>query len=144
MEERTLSTDAELVARIAVNFLRNAFKYSPHDAPVGLEMRRHENGALEVRVWDRGPGIPDGEHEYIFDLYARLERDAGSHLRASSGLGLAFCYAAARAVSGHVRVENNDEGGSTFVLSAPDLRSPGHGPPSDGWPVDGQETTRSS
>jgi signal transduction histidine kinase len=117
-----LATDIELVARIALNFLRNAFKYASPRSPVTLSTRRVDD-ALEITVSDQGPGIPEQERERIFEAYERLERGDDPHVRQSSGLGLAFCRAAARALGGQVWVEGNADGGSTFGVRVPDLRA---------------------
>jgi signal transduction histidine kinase len=117
-----LATDIELVARVVLNFLRNAFKYAPPRSPITLSARRVDN-ALEIRVSDQGPGIPEREHERIFEAYERLGRGDDPHVRQSTGLGLAFCRVAARALGGQVWVEGNADGGSTFGVRVPDLRA---------------------
>ena len=117
-----LATDIELVTRVALNFLRNAFKYAPPGSPVTLSTRRVDN-ALEITVSDQGPGIPEHERERIFEAYERLEQSDDPHVRQSSGLGLAFCRVAARTLGGQVWVEGNGDGGSTFGVRVPDLRA---------------------
>ncbi len=45
----------------------NAVKYGPADRPIDVSVEGNAD-AVRVRILDRGPGIPDGEHETIFQL----------------------------------------------------------------------------
>jgi two-component system, OmpR family, sensor histidine kinase RstB len=78
-------------------------------------------GAMaELRVCDRGPGVPEALRERIFEPFFRLpghaEREGGV------GLGLALVKQIAERHGGRVRCEARDPaqgGGSCFVLSLP-------------------------
>jgi two-component system sensor histidine kinase RstB len=70
-----------------------------------------------LRVCDRGPGVPEGLRERIFEPFFRLpghaEREGGI------GLGLSLVRQIALRHRGSVRCEPRDGGGSCFVLSLP-------------------------
>ncbi len=67
-------SDQRLVRRILQNFISNALRYT-RSGRVVMGVRRRENGcALELQVWDTGPGIPPEDRESIFDEYRRLAR----------------------------------------------------------------------
>ncbi len=103
-------------ARILVNLLENARKYSPSDTPVDLTVRR-EGAMMRITVADRGPGVPPDESERIFDaLYrpAAARPDVGS-----AGLGLAIARGLAEAQGGTVTYAAREGGGSEFTLSLP-------------------------
>jgi two-component system sensor histidine kinase KdpD len=71
-----------------------------------------------LSVADRGPGIPRGEHEKIFQRFYRLERDRRSHVK-GSGLGLAICKGIVEAHHGRIWVEDRKGGGSIFYIALP-------------------------
>ncbi|WP_372506642.1 sensor histidine kinase [Actinomadura madurae] len=66
--------------------LENAFKYSPDGGTVSVRARR-EGSRIVVTVTDEGIGIPDGDHERIFERF--VQGDAGDRRRFGGiGLGL--------------------------------------------------------
>jgi signal transduction histidine kinase len=103
-----------LLRRALRNLLENAQRYGGTD--LGVQVRRTAQGA-EVRVCDRGPGVPEAFRERIFEPFFRLpghaEREGGI------GLGLALVRQIAQAHGGRVRCEERPGGGSCFVLSLP-------------------------
>jgi signal transduction histidine kinase len=108
--------------RVAVaNLVRNALAYSDPDTKVEITMRRWD-GMVRVSVTSRGPTIPEGERQSIFDPFVRGSETAGDAL--STGLGL---FMARRVVEGHGgRIwADSDEGGTTFHLQVPTGRVAG-------------------
>ena len=57
----------------------------------------HENGGVQIRVSDTGPGIPPEHHEQIFDEYFQIKNPQREHEK-GSGLGLAICKRLAHAM----------------------------------------------
>jgi two-component system phosphate regulon sensor histidine kinase PhoR len=97
---------------IVQNLIDNAVKYG-NNTPVTV---RAERIARRVRlaVADRGPGIPDGHEDRIFERFYRL--DAGrSRDRGGSGLGLAIVKSQIEAIGGRVWVEHASPG-ARFVV----------------------------
>jgi two-component system osmolarity sensor histidine kinase EnvZ len=95
--------------RILTNLLENALRYGGDEAP---RVELNCNGtAAEVRILDRGPGIPEGEREAVFQPFYRLEasrsRDTGG-----SGLGLAIVRQLADACGFRVQLEPRPGGGT--------------------------------
>ena len=75
---------------------------------------------------DRGPGIPAGEQERIFDRFVRGTAAQGRAVR-GSGIGLALVKYIAEAHGGRIRVESpvfDDGTGTAFVLQLPALTQP--------------------
>jgi two-component system sensor histidine kinase KdpD len=104
--------------RALVNLLENALKYSAPDTLVELIVSR-DGPWLSFAVADRGPGVPAGERERIFDPFYRPPgalADSGS-----SGLGLTIARRLAEAQRGSVTVEARADGGSVFTLRVPAL-----------------------
>ena len=106
--------DEKLLRRAVRNLLENARRYGGDD--VDTRVMATLTGA-ELRVSDRGPGVPEAYRERIFEAFFRLpghaEREGGV------GLGLALVRQIAQAHGGSVRCEPREGGGSSFVLSLP-------------------------
>jgi two-component system sensor histidine kinase KdpD len=112
--------DAVMLERLLVNLLDNAIKYTPPGTPLGITARV-VGDALEVAVWDAGPGLPPGQERILFERFARGQRESAI---AGVGLGLAICQALVAAHGGHIRAENRPEGGARFVFTLPLTASP--------------------
>ncbi|HSN34670.1 MAG TPA: ATP-binding protein, partial [Ideonella sp.] len=90
-----------LLRRAARNLLENARRYGGDD--VSVELHRSPAGMVELRVADRGPGVPEAARERIFEPFYRLpghaEREGGV------GLGLALVRQIAQAHQGRAHCE---------------------------------------
>ena len=76
---------------------------------------------VTVEVADRGPGVPPGEEQRLFD---KLYRGQPAGVRRGFGLGLAICRGILEAHGGHIWVENRPAGGATFRFTLPLQGSP--------------------
>jgi two-component system sensor histidine kinase KdpD len=118
--------DAVLIELVLVNLLENALKYTPASSP--LEIRAEaQTGAVEVTVADRGPGIPPGEQQRIFDKFYRV----GGSPVGGAGLGLAICRGIVMAHGGRLFVASRDGGGAEFKFQLPIDGQPPELSPSD-------------
>lgn len=104
----------KLLRRAIRNLLENARRYS--QGPVLVQVKR-QGGRAEVRVCDRGPGVPDSERERIFEPFYRLR--GASEREGGVGLGLALVRSIAQRHQGSAHCEANPGGGACFVLSLP-------------------------
>lgn len=105
--------DAVLIEQVLVNLLTNAQRHAP-----GRDMTLRaweEPGWVHLEVADRGPGIPAGFQDRIFEKFFRLP-EAGE---GGVGLGLAICRAIVQAHGGSIHVEDRPGGGSSFRLALP-------------------------
>ncbi|MFJ5262120.1 DUF4118 domain-containing protein [Streptomyces sp. NPDC088387] len=119
-----VAVDAGLLERSVANLVENAVKYSPPERPV-LVAASALAGRVEVRVVDRGPGVPDDAKERIF---APFQRYGDAPRGAGVGLGLAVARGFAEAMGGTLTAEDTPGGGLTMVLSlraAPPRETPG-------------------
>ena len=112
--------DRDALAQVLVNLLSNAEKYSGQRKEIRVEVRPSAKspGNLEVRVLDRGLGVPAGARERIFEQFYRAHDSLSSGIQ-GSGLGLTLARQIARAHGGDVTCEPRDDGGSCFVLRVP-------------------------
>ncbi|MDQ8045715.1 MAG: ATP-binding protein, partial [Patulibacter sp.] len=107
--------DPVLLERILANLISNAVRYGGAAGPITVraEILR---GACELRVIDRGPGVPEAERESMFAPFQRLgDRDA----TAGIGLGLAVARGFAAALHATLEADATPGGGLTMLLRLP-------------------------
>jgi two-component system, OmpR family, sensor kinase len=99
----------DLVRSAIENVLRNAVRYSPAGAPVDVSVERAKPGVV-VSIRDRGPGVPDGDLQRIFEPFFRV---AESRDRASGGegIGLAITAQVMKTYGGSATAANMQDGG---------------------------------
>jgi len=103
-----------LLRRAIRNLLENARRYGAGETSVELGSR---NGAAEIRVNDRGPGVPAALRERIFEPFYRLP--GASERNGGVGLGLALVKSITERHGGSVRCEDRPGGGASFVITLP-------------------------
>jgi two-component system sensor histidine kinase KdpD len=108
-----VSFDPLLIEQVLMNLLDNAMKYTPPETPVELSASV-QDGDIIFEIADRGPGVPPGEEERIFDKFVR-----SSATGAGIGLGLTICRAIITAHGGRIWAANRPDGGAVFSFSLP-------------------------
>jgi two-component system, OmpR family, sensor histidine kinase KdpD len=106
--------DGVLIEQVLVNLLENALKYTPTGSPVTISAWQEANQVL-VEVADRGPGIPAGEEEAIFEKFHRAPGSCASGV----GLGLAISRGIVSAHGGRIWAANRPGGGAAFRFTLP-------------------------
>ncbi len=104
--------DAPRFAQVVANLLTNALQHSPDDAQVDLTVRL-EGRMLDLRVRDRGVGVPEAEREHIFEPFV-TGRQRGT------GLGLPLARRICQLHGGTLTVSNHPEGGAVFQVRIPE------------------------
>ncbi|WP_246336851.1 ATP-binding protein [Flexivirga oryzae] len=107
--------DAGLVERVLANLLENALRYSPGRQEVVLTAERLGRW-VELRVMDRGPGVPESERTGIF---APFQRYGDGHRGDGVGLGLAVSKGLTEAMDGTLEAEDTPGGGLTMCVRLP-------------------------
>ncbi|CAG9266315.1 ATP-binding protein [Paraburkholderia unamae] len=100
--------------RCLTNLVSNAVRYG-EQAQITV---RDSGSGVEIRVADRGPGIPEEEIERVFAPFYRLDASR-SKATGGTGLGLAIAQDVAIRHRGSLRLENRVEGGLVAVLRIP-------------------------
>jgi two-component system sensor histidine kinase/response regulator len=110
--------DNRLLRRAIENLLSNAIKFSPAGQAIDVEAL-HGAGRVEIRIADRGSGVPPEGRDHLFDkfggTYARRASD-----RRGYGLGLYFVRLVAEAHGGGVSVADREGGGTVMSLRLPE------------------------
>ena len=114
-----VEADRKLLRRVFANVIENAVAWSP----AGTLVRVNAGIAgdhVEVRVIDRGPGIPPSRREAVFLPFERPGETGvadGDADLADIGLGLAVARGLVEAIGGSIAIEDTPGGGATVVCS---------------------------
>ncbi len=94
--------------------IENSVKY----ADWGNVSAKAVDGSASIVVEDSGPGIPEEDHEKVFEPFTRLE---GSRSRETggAGLGLAIAKSIVHSLGGEIRLSNCDTGGLCVTIDIP-------------------------
>jgi two-component system sensor histidine kinase KdpD len=115
--------DYMMIDQVLTNLIENALRYTPSHS--SLEISAITTATeLVISVADRGPGIPPGDLERIFDKFYRVlgsAREVGG-----TGVGLAVCRGLVEAHHGRIWAENRNGGGSIFRFTLPLQNAPDH------------------
>ncbi|GAA1894143.1 sensor histidine kinase KdpD [Streptomyces durmitorensis] len=117
-----VTVDKGLLERAVANIVENAVKYSPDAEPV-LVSASTLGDRVELRVVDRGPGVPEAAKDRIFEPFQRY---GDAPRGAGVGLGLAVARGFVESMGGTLEAEDTPGGGLTMVLT---LRAAAGTPP---------------
>jgi signal transduction histidine kinase len=115
--------DADRLRQVFDNLLRNAVKYSPGGQPVDVTVTT-QGDAFRVAVRDRGIGIPDDEQQKLFERFSRASNARRAKI-AGSGIGLFIVKMIVDRHGGSVAAQSKLGGGSTFLVTLPNMDAAG-------------------
>jgi signal transduction histidine kinase len=112
--------DEDLLRRLVTNLLQNAIQHTRPGGSVAVSLAS-ENGHVQIRVADGGPGIPEADRGRIFDRFVRLDDARTGN---GAGLGLPIAKWIAEAHGGSLVLETSTPNGCTFsaTLSSTPVR----------------------
>ena len=138
--------DERRLVQVVTNLISNAIKFSPIGSIITIELRRvlenedavHERddrpankrsleksntkSFIEIRISDRGPGIPSEDLGLIFEKFRQSRTSSTTTNIKGTGLGLAIVKAIVEAHGGTVGVESEEGKGSTFWFRIPEFQ----------------------
>jgi signal transduction histidine kinase len=121
--EVAVEVDPGRVQQVLLNLLSNAFKFTPTDGTVRIEMRDVPGSdAVRVEIADSGPGIAIDHREEVFERFHQLESTV-KRKTGGTGLGLHIARELVLLHGGYIEVDDAPEGGALFVVELP-LRAP--------------------
>jgi two-component system, OmpR family, sensor kinase len=110
----TISGDPNQLRQVLANLMRNALVHTPPASAIEVAVSQ-SGGIATISVRDHGRGLPDIEHDQLFDRFWRAEhgRERG---KAGAGLGLAIAREVLDAHGGRISAENAADGGAVFTV----------------------------
>jgi two-component system, OmpR family, sensor histidine kinase KdpD len=115
-----VKVDPGILERVIANLTANALRYSPAASPPLLTASALGD-RVELRIVDRGPGIPETDWERVFVPFQRL---GDTDNTVGVGLGLALSRGLTEAMGGTLDPEDTPGGGLTMALSLPAAKAP--------------------
>jgi two-component system sensor histidine kinase KdpD len=109
-----IQIDGLLMERVLINLLENSMKYTPRGTPVEISGLVQDQELL-VAIADRGPGLPAGKEERLFEKFYQLAPGSAR----GAGLGLTICRSIIQAHGGRIWAANRPEGGAVFSFTIP-------------------------
>jgi signal transduction histidine kinase len=117
-ERLPVTTDRDAIGQILLNLIDNACKYAADGGELTVALRARLGGGVEIRVGDRGPGVPAEHRARIFEKFHRVD-DALTAEKTGAGLGLSIARQLARGLGGELRYAPRTGAGAEFILELP-------------------------
>lgn len=109
IKQCTLWIDPDLLEKVFVNLLSNAFKFTPEGGSVRIELTEEEDRVF-IQVIDTGSGIQPGNLPHLFDRFYTEDRSMGT------GIGLHLVKEYIHMHGGEIRVESEPGQRTTFTV----------------------------
>jgi signal transduction histidine kinase len=109
--------DRERLAQLVANLVSNAIKFTPAGGRVSTRAFVEDGNAV-IEVEDTGIGIPEAEHEQLFQRFFRASSASQRHI-AGVGLGLSIVRAIVEAHGGAIEFASRQGAGTTFRVRLP-------------------------
>lgn len=118
-----LAIDPLVLRQVCENLISNALKYAP-GSDIDIAVQGAGPGYWQLRVEDRGPGIPPVKQGSLFKPFVRLDEAAGEDDGISSGLGLSLARQIIVGAGGRLWYEAREQGGARFIIELPEAVAP--------------------
>jgi two-component system sensor histidine kinase KdpD len=115
-----IQIDGVAVEQVLVNLMDNAVEHTPAYTPIEIAARASE-GEVSIEIADRGPGLPAGTEQRLFQKFFRAHPPEG---RRGLGLGLAICRGIVELHGGTITAFNRLGGGAAFRFTLPRSGTP--------------------
>jgi len=113
-----LNADLNKISQVVQNLVENAVKYSPIGTQITFGYLPTANMDIEIFVSDQGMGIAEEDRDQIFERFYRAGKDRVGTI-SGFGIGLYLCREIVELHQGHIAVESNSAGGTTFKVRLP-------------------------
>ncbi len=117
-DELKVTADSNMLQAIIRNLVLNAIKFTNRGGKIILSARETSDSAVEISINDNGIGMSSTTVDGLFRLDVNTSRK-GTEGETSTGLGLIICKDFIEKHGGNIRVESQEEAGSTFFIFIP-------------------------
>ena len=122
-EEALVEVDNERFLQVMDNLVSNAIKFSDSGQTIEIQVER-KGEWCEVRVADKGAGIPAAFRRRIFDRFARADSSDKRRNQSGTGLGLSIVRELVLAMNGEIDVQSEEGVGTIFTVRFPTQPQP--------------------
>lgn len=116
-DDFTIKSNEETVGKILTKIVDNAMKFTDK-GHVDINVSNRDN-YVEISVEDTGVGIPEEQHEAIFENFVKLD-----DFKNGAGLGLSICRRLVKLLGGRIFIDSQYNIGSRFVVQLPTNGTP--------------------
>jgi len=121
--------DQKKISQVVRNLLSNAIRYTPDGMTIMIYFEDTQlpirdsadaaatQAAISISIVDQGPGVPDDEHESVFDKFVQSSKTRTG--AGGTGLGLSICKEIITHHGGEIRANNSQGGGAMFTFTIP-------------------------
>lgn len=117
--EIPVAADADRIEQVLTNYLTNAFKYSPPDRAIQVQLSVEEDLMARVSVGDQGSGLTLEQQQRVWDCFYQVDDARFQSSSGGLGLGLYIVRTIIAQHQGQVGVESRPGQGSTFWFMLP-------------------------
>lgn len=114
-QDCSVKGNLDLLYRAFYNLVENGIKYNKENGSVTVEVKKIQNGKVEINIKDTGIGIPNEMKKHIFEPFFRVDKSR-SRSMGGAGLGLSMTERIIQNHHGSITVENNEDNGSCFKI----------------------------
>jgi len=119
--------DLQRLEQIIKNLISNAFKFTPKDGRVDVDLYK-ENNRINIAVSDTGIGIPPEKQKLIFDAFRQADGST-SREYGGTGLGLSISRELSKLMNAEITLESTPGKGSKFIFSLKEIAESKENPP---------------
>lgn len=112
----SIQSNSSMLFSALRNLVENGLKFNRSSIPLVTITYEESEAAHHLQVRDNGIGVAPQYQDKIFGMFYRLERKDQYE---GSGIGLSIAKLSVEKLEGEIKVKNNEEGGSTFIISIP-------------------------
>jgi signal transduction histidine kinase len=117
VEEKIIACDPEKIARIVLNLISNAIKFSEVGDEILVDVKDNDE-FVEISVKDNGIGIEEQDIDMIFDRFKQVDKSLSRNAE-GTGIGLSLVKSIVELHGGHIYVESKFGEGSKFIVVLP-------------------------
>ena len=114
-KEKSVVLDKKFLKHVLFNLISNAIKFSPEGKNIDIASEV-DNLGIEIKVKDKGIGIPDEDKEHLFERFFRANNATNIQ---GTGLGLNIVSKYVELMNGKIKCESKLNEGTTFTIEFP-------------------------